>query len=76
MNLTKLALPALVGIVFAGVVVGLWVNQIIQLSYRTDGTIFSEYAPQFPKVNNWAPSDVSFCNPAYKTRWAGCTLKP
>lgn len=75
MNLSKLAVPALLGLLFAGVVVGLWVNQIMQSSFRTNGTVFSEYAPNFPEVKNWSPSEISFCNPAYKTRWAGCTLK-
>jgi hypothetical protein len=76
MNLTKLALPAFFGLLFAAGVVGFWVNQIIQLSYRTDGTMFSEYAPKFPAVKNPAPNEwAPFCDPAYKTRWAGCTLK-
>lgn len=74
MNLTKIAIPALLGLAFAGAVVGGWVNQIIQLSYRTDGTFFSEYATKTPGFENPKPADVSYCDPAYKTRWAGCTL--
>lgn len=76
MNLTKLALPTLIGLVFAAGVVGYWANQIIHLSYRTDGTMFSQYAATYPQVKNPNPSEISFCDPAYKTRWAGCTLKP
>lgn len=76
MNLTKLALPTLIGLVFATLVVGWWANQIINLSYRTDGTLFSEYATHFPQVKNPSPSEASFCDPAYKTRWTGCTLHP
>lgn len=75
MNLTKLAIPALLGLAIAGAVVGGWVNQIIQLSYRTDGTFFSEYAAKIPEAKNPAPSESSICNPAYKTRWAGCAQK-
>lgn len=74
MNLAKLAVPALLGLAVAGAVVGLWVNEIIQSSYRTDGTMFSQYAPKFPEIHNPAPSQISFCDPAYKTRWAGCTI--
>ena len=76
MNLTKLAIPTLIGLVFATLVVGWWVNQIMNLSYRTEGTMFSEYAPHFPEFKNATPSEIAFCDPAYKTRWSGCTLKP
>lgn len=75
MKLAKLAIPALIGLAVAGAVVGGWVNQIIQLSYRTDGTFFSEYATQYPAIHNPSPADAAFCDPAYKTRWAGCTIK-
>jgi hypothetical protein len=74
MNLTKLAIPTLIAVVIAGAVVGGWVEQIIQHSYRTQGTMFSQYAPTFPAVKNPAPSEISFCSPEYKTRWAGCML--
>lgn len=72
MKLAKIAIPALIVLAGAGAVVGGWVNQIIQLSYRTDGTIFSEYAATYPEIKNPAPSDSAFCDPAYKTRWSGC----
>jgi hypothetical protein len=75
MNLKKLAIPGVIALALAGAVVGNWVNQIIQRSFRTEGTVFSEYAVTYPAVNNPAPSQSFFCNPAYKTRWAGCTLK-
>lgn len=75
MNLTKLALPTLVGLVLALAVVGWWVNQIINLSYRTGGTMFSQYEPHFPAFKNPAPSEAALCDPAYKTRWAGCAVK-
>jgi hypothetical protein len=74
MNLTKLAIPTLIGLLFATAVIGGWVNQIINLSYRTDGTLFSEYAAKFPEFKNPAPGEASYCDPAYKTRWAGCNL--
>jgi hypothetical protein len=74
MKLTKIAIPALIGLVGAVGVVGYWVNQIMQLSYRTDGTIFSQYAAKHPEIKNAPPSEASFCDPAYKARWAGCTL--
>jgi hypothetical protein len=74
LNLAKIAVPALIVLAGAGTVVTGWVNQIIQLSWRTDGTMFDEYATKYPAINNPAPSDAAFCDPAYKTRWAGCTL--
>lgn len=72
-NLAKVALPALIVLAGAGAVVGGWVNQIIQLSWRTDGTMFNEYATTYPEIHNPAPTEASFCDPSYKTRWAGCT---
>jgi hypothetical protein len=74
-NPIKIIVPALVGLALAGGVVGWWVNEIICLSFRTDGTIFSQYATTYPAYKNPAPSTVDFCDPAYKNRWAGCTLK-
>jgi hypothetical protein len=75
MNLTKMLLPAVVGLALVGGVVSWWVGEIIHLSYRTEGTMFSKYKSAYPESKNWNPSESFFCDPAYKTRWAGCSLK-
>jgi len=71
----KLALPALIGGVIALLVVGCWVNQILQNSFRTQGTFFSEYAATYPVVNNPNPKTVFWCDPAYPRRWVGCFIQ-
>ena len=74
-NLQKALLPAALGLLIGGAVVGLWVNQVIQSSFRTEGTVFSQYAATHPAPKNPAPTDNYLCDPAYNTRWAGCNMK-
>jgi hypothetical protein len=67
-------LPVLVGLVVLGGGATWWLNEVISLSFRTDGTMFSKYAPIQTPVKNPAPSQIGFCDPANKTRWSGCTI--
>jgi hypothetical protein len=74
-NLIKIAVPAIVGLALAGGVVSWWVSEIMNSSYRTGGTLFSKYATVYPTIKNPSPSEAPFCDPAYKLRWVGCSLK-
>ena len=74
-NLTKALLPAALGLLVTVAVVGWWVNEILQASWRTDGTHFSKYAVPYPAVKNPHPSESFFCAPSYQNRWVGCNMK-
>jgi hypothetical protein len=75
MNLSKILIPGVVGLVFALSVVGYWVSEIVQRSWRTDGTVLDKYSTTYPTIKNPVPSTVFWCDPAYKSPWAGCAFK-
>jgi hypothetical protein len=70
----KIMIPALVGLLVTVGAGSWWVNEVISLSFRTEGTTFSKYTPALPAVKNPHPSQIAFCDKANPTRWAGCTV--
>lgn len=75
MNLQKALLPAALGLIVVAAVVGFWITEIFNASWRTEGTVFSKYAVSFPAAKNPHPSEAFWCAPEYQNRWVGCNLK-